>query len=97
MQKNNFRRYNPLIDEWVIVAVNRINRPWQGAKTEKAQKTLTTSEEDHKNPLAPGGTRSSGVINEEYETTYVFDNDFPSFTEFEECAGKDGMCAIANA
>ncbi|VDN39971.1 unnamed protein product [Gongylonema pulchrum] len=26
------RRYNPLMDEWVIVAANRIKRPWQGEK-----------------------------------------------------------------
>ncbi|CAA84679.1 putative galactose-1-phosphate uridylyltransferase [Caenorhabditis elegans] len=90
-KQNNFRRYNPLIDEWVIVAVNRINRPWQGAKTEKSTTISTSSntEQSILNPLAPGGTRSSGIANENYVSTYVFDNDFPSFTEFEECAGKD--------
>lgn len=26
--RNNYRRYNPLLDEWIIVAANRVNRPW---------------------------------------------------------------------
>ncbi|CAI2348785.1 unnamed protein product [Caenorhabditis sp. 36 PRJEB53466] len=92
MEKNNFRRYNPLIDEWIIVAVNRINRPWQGAKTEKATSKTKSAEDpkpSEKNPLAPGGTRSSGVVNEQYQSIYVFSNDFPSFTEFEECAERE--------
>lgn len=24
------RRYNPLIDEWVLVSPHRMKRPWQG-------------------------------------------------------------------
>uniref|UniRef100_A0A1I7TFS5 Galactose-1-phosphate uridylyltransferase n=1 Tax=Caenorhabditis tropicalis TaxID=1561998 RepID=A0A1I7TFS5_9PELO len=87
-KKNNFRRYNPLIDEWIIVAVNRINRPWQGAKTEKSTGG-NVEKSSEKNQLAPGGVRSSGVVNEEYTSTFVFENDFPSFTEFEDCAGEE--------
>lgn len=86
MKQNNFRRYNPLIDEWLIVAVNRINRPWHGAKTEK---TTILPSEVVKNQLAPGGVRSSGVQNDEYQSTFVFENDFPSFTEFDKCAGEE--------
>ncbi|CAL2037820.1 unnamed protein product [Caenorhabditis brenneri] len=86
---NNFRRYNPLIDEWIIVAVNRINRPWQGAKTEnKSGEVHVESKTPEKNQLAPGGVRSSGAVNQVYTSTYVFDNDFPSFTEFQNCAGE---------
>ncbi|KAF1760576.1 hypothetical protein GCK72_008825 [Caenorhabditis remanei] len=91
---NNFRRYNPLINEWIIVAVNRINRPWQGAKTTVSKNSEDTTSSDsrappEKNQLAPGGVRSSGAVNEEYQSTFVFENDFPSFTEFEKCAGEE--------
>ncbi|UMM25170.1 hypothetical protein L5515_005103 [Caenorhabditis briggsae] len=90
---NNFRRYNPLIDEWIIVAVNRINRPWQGAKTEKSGSSEKNSDDVTSsittNPLAPGGVRSSGAKNEDYLSTFVFENDFPSFTEFDGCADKE--------
>lgn len=77
-QKNNHRRYNPLLDEWVIVAGNRVSRPWQGAKTEPP--SFTSS--DATNSLAPGGQRHNGVVTPEYKTTFVFDNDFPTFTNF---------------
>ncbi|VDM49021.1 unnamed protein product [Toxocara canis] len=77
----NHRRYNPLRDEWVIVAANRVNRPWQGAKepgsgTKSGFATLTTV-----NPLAPGGKRANGLVTPNYTSTYVFDNDFPSLTD----------------
>ncbi|ETN79759.1 hypothetical protein NECAME_02582 [Necator americanus] len=49
-KRNNHRRYNPLLDEWVIVASNRVCRPWQGAKTEAPSFTATTGV----NSLAPG-------------------------------------------
>jgi len=26
------RRYNPLVDEWVLVSTERTRRPWQGRK-----------------------------------------------------------------
>lgn len=91
----NHRRYNPLIDEWVIVAANRIKRPWQGAKeTTSAGTTTTANSKDQeravdevevrsegKNALAPGGHRANGTITPEYTDTYIFTNDFPSLTD----------------
>uniref|UniRef100_A0A0M3IH82 Galactose-1-phosphate uridylyltransferase n=1 Tax=Ascaris lumbricoides TaxID=6252 RepID=A0A0M3IH82_ASCLU len=77
----NHRRYNPLREEWVIVAANRVNRPWQGAteadtKTKAGFTTLATI-----NPLAPGGKRANGKTSPHYTSTYVFENDFPSLTD----------------
>jgi len=68
------RRYNPLTGEYVLVSPHRMKRPWQG-------KTETTPPENRPqyDPtcyLCPGNTRANGVTNPNYETTYVFDNDF---------------------
>merc|ERR1711892_384063 len=36
---------------------------------------------DPTNPLCPGVTRPSGEVNPHYESTFVFDNDFPALLE----------------
>lgn len=86
---NNYRRYNPLLDEWVIVAANRVNRPWQGAQTESPDSGFQKTE--GLNQLAPGGTRANGLVTPNYLSTYVFENDFPCFTNFEETEGETGI------
>lgn len=83
---NNFRRYNPLLDQWVIVAANRVNRPWQGATTGDGSSGFQKVEGT--NQLAPGGIRANGQITPMYTSTYAFDNDFPSFTHFENGPNK---------
>ncbi|XP_078076608.1 galactose-1-phosphate uridylyltransferase isoform X1 [Mustelus asterias] len=69
-------RYNPLRDEWVLVSAHRMKRPWKG-QVEK-QTEVNIARHDPANPLCPGATRANGEVNPEYESTYVFDNDFPS-------------------
>nr|XP_009860703.1 galactose-1-phosphate uridylyltransferase [Ciona intestinalis] len=69
-------RYNPLKDEWVLVSPHRLKRPWAG-KVEENEETQIP-EYDLKNPLCPGNIRSSGKQNEQYASTYVFNNDFPA-------------------
>ncbi|XP_078494725.1 galactose-1-phosphate uridylyltransferase [Ciona intestinalis] len=69
-------RYNPLKDEWVLVSPHRLKRPWAG-KVEENEETQIP-EYDPKNPLCPGNIRSSGKQNEQYTSTYVFNNDFPA-------------------
>jgi len=68
------RRYNPLADEWVLVSPHRTKRPWLGQK-----ETLPPEVRPRHDPncyLCPGNLRTSGERNPEYETTYVFPNDF---------------------
>ncbi|VDM58607.1 unnamed protein product [Angiostrongylus costaricensis] len=77
LPEKNHRRYNPLLDEWVIVASNRVSRPWQGNRID-APSFMPTNET---NSLAPGGKRRNNVTTPWYESTYVFDNDFPTFTD----------------
>lgn len=68
------RRYNPLRNSWVLVSPHRTQRPWQGA-----QETPSTEKRPQYDPkcyLCPGNTRAGGEVNEKYDTTHVFTNDF---------------------
>jgi UDPglucose--hexose-1-phosphate uridylyltransferase len=76
LQSTVHRRYNPLSDEWVLVSPDRTGRPWQG-QTESAT-TPPTAGYDTECYLCPGNSRASGVTNPRYESTFVFDNDFPA-------------------
>jgi UDPglucose--hexose-1-phosphate uridylyltransferase len=68
------RRYNPLVDEWVLVSADRSSRPWLGDRVEPITKNLPAF--DPACYLCPGATRSSGEVNPAYATTYTFTNDF---------------------
>jgi UDPglucose--hexose-1-phosphate uridylyltransferase len=68
------RRYNPLIDEWVLVSPHRAKRPWQG-QVEKLDEQEKPSYDPHCF-LCPGNTRINGEVNDDYQSTYVFTNDF---------------------
>ena len=70
------RRYNPLTGEYVLVAPQRLKRPWRG-QVEKTPPALLPSY-DPTCYLCPGNERSSGERNEKYGSTFVFENDFPS-------------------
>jgi UDPglucose--hexose-1-phosphate uridylyltransferase len=70
------RRYNPLLDEWVLVSPHRTKRPWQGQNEKLPSAVLP--EYDTSCYLCPGNKRSNGEINPDYKATFVFDNDFPA-------------------
>ena len=69
-------RYNPLRDEWVLVSPHRLKRPWSGQVEKVAENKIP--EFDPQNPLCPGNVRSSGVKNDDYKHTFLFNNDFPA-------------------
>jgi len=73
------RRYNPLTMEWVLVSPHRTKRPWQG-KVEEPDRTVRPAY-DPSCYLCPGNTRASGDVNPNYETTFVFTNDFAAVLE----------------
>lgn len=70
------RRFNPLTGEWVLVSAQRTSRPWQG-QTEDPTPDVRPSF-DPECYLCPGTERAGGVVNDTYDGTYVFTNDYPA-------------------
>ena len=70
------RRYNPLLDEWVLVSPHRARRPWLGQVEKEPPQTLPPYDPDCY--LCPGNSRAGGKQNPLYTSTFVFDNDFPA-------------------
>lgn len=68
------RRYNPLTGQWVLVSPHRAKRPWQGQTEKIAQEERPAYDPDCY--LCAGNERTSGVVNDNYKSTFVFTNDF---------------------
>lgn len=68
------RRYNPLTAEWVLVSPHRAQRPWRGQVEQVAPEIRPAY--DPQCYLCPGNLRANGEHNPQYESTYVFTNDF---------------------
>ena len=73
------RRFNPLTGDWVLVSPHRNKRPWQGQEEENHWPDSPSY--DPKCYLCPGNERAGGARNDEYATTFVFDNDFAALNE----------------
>ncbi len=96
------RRYNPLIDEWVLVSAGRTQRPWLGAvEPEQEHPGLAFDPDCY---LCPGNARANGNVNPAYAETFVFTNDFSalrpdtSMAEFDDgllrAQGERGSCRV---
>lgn len=75
------RRYNPLINEWVLVSPHRAKRPWQGQN-----ETISTEKLPEYDPtcyLCPGNVRANGMNNPNYKSSFVFENDFAAMKQDE--------------
>lgn len=70
-------RWNPLRREWVLVSPHRTARPWRG-QIEPPGDAAAVPAHDPSCYLCPGVARASGHVNPAYESTFVFDNDFPA-------------------
>jgi UDPglucose--hexose-1-phosphate uridylyltransferase len=68
------RRYDPLLDRWVLVSVGRTRRPWHG--TREAPLRSEAPAYDPGCYLCPGNLRANGERNPGYPGTFVFTNDF---------------------
>ncbi|MDQ1162483.1 UDPglucose--hexose-1-phosphate uridylyltransferase [Chryseobacterium sp. SORGH_AS 447] len=75
------RRYNPLLDEWILVSPQRANRPWQGQTEKRTEEELPAHDEYCY--LCSGNLRVNGERNPEYRGVYVFANDFGSLMKDE--------------
>lgn len=75
------RRFNPLINEWVLVSPHRAKRPWQGQKETVANDGRP--EYDPECYLCPGNVRANGEVNPQYGGSFVFDNDFAALKQEE--------------
>ena len=85
--ENPHRRFNPLMDEWVLVSPHRAKRPWSGQIEKGGNDAVPRN--DPKNPLTPGAKRGNGSTNPDYAATFVFDNDFPALLRDTPDAGMD--------
>lgn len=75
------RRFNPLINEWVLVSPHRAKRPWQGQK-----ETVANDERPEYDPtcyLCPGNVRANEEVNQKYLSSFVFENDFAALKKEE--------------
>jgi UDPglucose--hexose-1-phosphate uridylyltransferase len=70
------RRFNPLSGEWVLVSPHRNTRPWQGQMETTPDAQAPAHDPDCY--LCPRSSRAGGLVNPDYRSTYVFDNDFPA-------------------
>ena len=75
------RRYNPLINEWVLVSPHRSKRPWQGQNEKIAGSALPKY--DPSCYLCPGNVRANGMHNPDYKEAFVFENDFAALKQDE--------------
>jgi len=76
LSESAHRRLNPLTDEWVLVSPHRTQRPWLGQVETAAVEAQPAY--DPTCYLCPGNERARGVHNPKYDSTFVFDNDFPA-------------------
>lgn len=68
------RRWNPLLEEWILVSPHRAKRPWSGSIEKRPPVHLPPYDPDCY--LCPGNQRAGGKTNPHYTSTFVFDNDF---------------------
>ena len=68
------RRFNPLINEFVLVSPHRAKRPWLGQVEKPPFENLP--QYDPTCYLCPGNERADGFKNPDYQTTFTFDNDY---------------------
>ena len=73
------RRWNPLLQTFVLCSPHRTQRPWQGAQESADLPPLPVYLDTCY--LCPGNTRATGAHNDPYTQTFVFENDFAALKD----------------
>jgi len=81
------RRHNLLTGEWVLVSPHRAERPWLGEKEKLPQENHPPYVKDCY--LCPGNERAGGARNPQYESTYIFTNDYAALLPGENLPDKN--------
>ena len=72
------RRWQPLLQQWVLVSARSAARPWSGEISSGKNDSLSTH--DPECYLCPRVVRANGSSNPDYVGAFAFDNDFPSIS-----------------
>ncbi|OLY78234.1 Galactose-1-phosphate uridylyltransferase [Smittium mucronatum] len=72
------KRFNILMNSWVLVSPHRAKRPWLGQTENHDDDSKNKLKYDPKCYLCPGNKRVTGDVNADYKEPYIFDNDFPA-------------------
>ncbi len=102
LQEFSHKRFNILTGEWVLVSPHRAKRPWQGQE-EKVTESVRPSH-DESCYLCAGNTRINGEINPNYDSVFVFTNDFAALQkdsstfslneDLFKAASEQGICKV---
>lgn len=85
------RRWQPVLEQWVIVAATSSGRPWSGALTKNVANDQP--EFDPNCYLCPGVTRAGGDINPNYSGPFAFSNDFASLASMHNALASRPRCS----
>ena len=78
MISNWQRRWQPLLQQWVLISARSAARPWSGAISRGQNEHAPCHDPDCY--LCPRVVRANGTSNPDYSGPYAFDNDFPSIS-----------------
>src|SRR4051812_18720422 len=95
INKDPHRRYNPLLNEWVLVSPHRSKRPLQVKNETVTSEVLPKY--DPKCYLCPGNVRANGKENPDYKNIFVFENDYTALKQEEILFEEDINYTFFNA